>query len=119
MKQAQKGAPLSFTPGCSQERPTHTPPPAAPRSEYLVYVGLFMAFFGQLLATTGLLLLKRASIVEAELPFFRRPQTQPEPQPDPDLQPDPEPQPEPQLQPRLQPQPQPQSQASVLASAPR
>tara|TARA_B100000768_G_scaffold61117_1_gene59192 strand:+ start:203 stop:325 length:123 start_codon:yes stop_codon:yes gene_type:complete len=40
-----------------------------------VYVGLFMAFFGQLLATTGLLLLKRASIVEAELPFFRWPQT--------------------------------------------
>ena len=49
-----------------------------------MYVGLFMAFFGQLLATTGLLLLKRASIVEAELPFFRWPQTQPESEFDPE-----------------------------------
>ena len=31
-----------------------------------------MAFFGQLLATMGLLLLKRASVVESDLPFYKR-----------------------------------------------
>ena len=56
-----------------------SPPPESPSSgcatsgtEYLVYVGLGMAFFGQLLATMGLLLLKRASVVEADLPFYKR-----------------------------------------------
>ena len=38
----------------------------------LVWVGFVVAIFGQLVLCTGLVLLKRAAVVEAELPFYRR-----------------------------------------------
>ena len=41
-------------------------------SEGYVIVAFCLATFGQLLLSTGLLLLKRAAIAEADKPFYRR-----------------------------------------------
>ena len=41
-------------------------------ADSLVLVGVLLAVFGQFLGATSMLLMKRASVIEAEVPFFRR-----------------------------------------------
>jgi hypothetical protein len=41
-------------------------------AESLVLFGVLLAVFGQFLGATSMLLMKRASVIEAEVPFFRR-----------------------------------------------